>query len=54
MGCLQLALTDPDLVDDAAIDHLAEQVLRMIGTPYDEAHSLADTPQPVAELPERR
>ena len=47
-----MALTDPDLVNNAAIDHLAEQVLRMLGTPYDEAHALAHAPLPVAELPE--
>ena len=35
LATLQLALTDPDLVDEVAIDHLAEQVLRMLGTPYD-------------------
>lgn len=54
MGCLQLALTDPDLVDEIAFDHLAEQVLRMLGTPYAEAHALAHAPLPVAELPEAR
>ena len=54
LATLQLALTDPDLVDDAAIDHLAEQVLRMLGTPDDEAHALAHVPLPVAELPEPR
>jgi AcrR family transcriptional regulator len=52
LATLQMALTDPDLVDDAAIDHLAEQVLRMLGTPYDEAHALAHAPLPVAELPQ--
>jgi AcrR family transcriptional regulator len=52
LATLQLALTDPDLVDDAAFDHLAEQILRMLGTPYDQAHALAHTPLPVAELPE--
>jgi AcrR family transcriptional regulator len=52
LATLQMALTEPALVDDAAIDHLAEQVLRMLGTPYDEAHALAHAPLPVAELPE--
>ena len=54
LATLQLALTDPDLVDDAAIDHHAEQILRMLGTPYDDAHALAHAPLPVAELPEPR
>ena len=35
LATLQLALTDPGLVDDAAIDHFAEQALRMLGAPYD-------------------
>jgi AcrR family transcriptional regulator len=52
LATLQMALTEPALVDDAAIDHLAEQVLRMLGTPYDEAHALAHAPLSVAELPE--
>ncbi|HTF49757.1 MAG TPA: TetR/AcrR family transcriptional regulator [Pseudonocardia sp.] len=52
LATLQLALTDPDLVDDSACDQLAEQMLRMLGTPYDEAHALAYAPLPVAELPE--
>jgi hypothetical protein len=54
LATLQLALTDPGVVDDAAIDHVAEQALRMLGAPYDQAHALAHTPLPVAELPEPR
>ena len=54
LATLQLALTDPDLVDDAAIDHHAEQILRMLGTHYDEAHAIAHAPLPVVELPEPR
>jgi hypothetical protein len=54
LATLQLALTEPALVDDAAIDHLAEQILRMLGTPYDGAHAVAHAPLPVAELPEPR
>ncbi len=50
LATLQMALTEPALGDDAAIDHLAEQILRMLGTPYDEAHALAHAPLPVAEL----
>ena len=52
LAALQLALSDPDLVDDAAIDRHAEQILRMLGTPYDDAHTLAHAPLPVAELPD--
>jgi AcrR family transcriptional regulator len=54
LATLQLALTDPDLVDDPAIDHLAEQTLRILGTPYDQAHTLAHAALPAAELPEPR
>jgi AcrR family transcriptional regulator len=54
LATLQLALTDRDLVDDAAVDYHAEQILRMLGTPYDEAHALAHAPLPIAELPEPR
>ena len=41
LATLQLALTDPDLVNDAACDQLAEQLLRMLGMPFEEAHALA-------------
>jgi AcrR family transcriptional regulator len=54
LATLQLALTDPDLVDDAAVDGFAEQTLRMLGTPYDQAHTLAHGPLPTAQLPEPR
>jgi hypothetical protein len=54
LATLHLALTDPGIVDDAAIDQFAEQVLRMLGTSYEEAHALAHTPLPVVELPEAR
>src|SRR4029450_12177437 len=54
LATLRLALTDPDLADEIAFDHLAEQVLRMLGTPYDQAHALAHAPLPVAGLPEPR
>ena len=52
LATLQLALTEPALGDDAAIDYLVEQVLRMLGIPFDEAHALAHAPLPVAELEE--
>jgi AcrR family transcriptional regulator len=54
LATLQLALTDPDLVDDAAIDEFAEQVLRMLGVSPDEARSLAHAPLPGAEMPDAR
>jgi hypothetical protein len=52
LATLQLALTDPELVDDAAGDQLAEQLLRLLGLPFEEAYALAHAPLPVAELPE--
>jgi AcrR family transcriptional regulator len=53
LATLQMALTNPELVDDAACDHLVEQLLRMLGVPFDEARELAHAPLPVTELPER-
>jgi AcrR family transcriptional regulator len=52
LATLQLALTDPELVDDAAGDQLAEQLLRLLGLPFDEAYALAHAPLPVVEVPE--
>jgi AcrR family transcriptional regulator len=52
LATLQLALTDPDLVDAAACDQLAEQLLRLLGVPFEETH--AYVPLPVAALPEPR
>ena len=54
LATLQMALTDPALVDDAACDRLVEQMLRMLGVPSDEAHELAHAPLPMTELPEPR
>jgi AcrR family transcriptional regulator len=51
LATLQLALTEPDLVDDAACDQLAEQMLRMLGVPFADARTLAHAPLPPAELP---
>jgi AcrR family transcriptional regulator len=51
LATLRLSLTDPDLVDDAACDQLAEQMLRMLGAAHEEAHALAHAPLPPAELP---
>ena len=34
---LQMSLTSPELVDDAACDQLVEQLLRMLGVPFDAA-----------------
>jgi hypothetical protein len=34
---LQMSLTNPELVDDAASDQLVEQLLRLLGVPFDAA-----------------
>ncbi len=52
LATLQMALTHPELVDDAACDQLVEQLLRMLGVPFDEARELAHAPLPDAELSE--
>jgi AcrR family transcriptional regulator len=52
LATLQMALTDPELVDDAACDQLVEQLLRLLGVPFDEARQLAHAPLPDTELPE--
>jgi AcrR family transcriptional regulator len=54
LATLQMALTNPELVDDAACDQLVEQLLRMLGVPFDAARELAHAPLPLAELPEPR
>ena len=54
LATLQMALTHPELVDDAACDQLVEQLLRMLGVPFDEARELAHAPLPGTELPEPR
>ena len=52
LATLQMALTHPELVDDAACDQLVEQLLLMLGVPFDEACQLAHAPLPDTELPE--
>ena len=52
LATLQMALTHPELVDDAACDQLVEQLLRLLGVPFDEARRLAQAPLPDSELPE--
>ena len=54
LATLQMSLTNPELVDDAACDQLVEQLLRMLGVSFDAARELAHAPLPVAELPEPR
>ena len=54
LATLQLSLTHPDLADDTAGDQLAEQLLRMLGVPFEEAHALGNALLPVVELPEPR
>ncbi|MFD3504634.1 TetR/AcrR family transcriptional regulator [Streptomyces sp. NPDC058676] len=46
LATLHLSLSDPELVDDRACDQVAEQLLRMLGLPADEARQLATTPLP--------
>ncbi len=41
LATLQMALTNPELVDDAACDQLVEQLLRMLGVPFGAARELA-------------
>ena len=54
LATLQMALTHPDLVDDAACDQLVEQLLCLLGVLPDEARELAHAPLPGTELPESR
>ena len=49
LATLHLSLTQPELVDDAACDQLAEQLLRMLGLAADDARALASAPLPAAE-----
>ncbi|MGD0255567.1 MAG: TetR/AcrR family transcriptional regulator [Acidimicrobiales bacterium] len=46
LAIVYISLTDPDLVDDAACDQLAEQLLRMLGVAPAEARKLASAPLP--------
>ncbi len=52
LATLQMALTHPELVDDAACDQLVEQLLRLLGVSFDEARQLAHAPLPDTELPD--
>jgi hypothetical protein len=47
LATLQMSLTNPALVDDAACVELVEQLLRMLGVPFDAARELAHAPLPV-------
>jgi hypothetical protein len=51
LATLQVSLTNPELVDRAACDQLVEQLLRMLGVPFD-ARGRWRTPRcRAAELP---
>ncbi|MFE1171890.1 TetR/AcrR family transcriptional regulator [Streptomyces sp. NPDC058773] len=43
---INLWVTDPDVVDEAACDELTEQVLRMLGMPRRSAHAIVNRPLP--------
>jgi AcrR family transcriptional regulator len=44
LATLPMSLTNPELVDDAACDQLVEQLLRMLGVPFEAARELAHAP----------
>jgi len=46
LAVLHVSLVAPDTVTDAMCDEAAEQLLRMLGVPLDEAHALATGPLP--------
>lgn len=46
LAVLHVSLTNPDSVTDATCDETAEQLLRMLGVPLDEARQLATGPLP--------
>jgi hypothetical protein len=46
LAILHVSLVDPERVDDATCDGAAEQLLRMLGVPFDEARELATAPLP--------
>lgn len=54
LATLQIAQTDPDLVDDAACDRLVEGLLRMLGVSFEEARELAYAPLPEPDVPDPR
>jgi AcrR family transcriptional regulator len=46
LAILHVSLSNPDSVTDATCDEAAEQLLRMLGVPLDEAHEIATAPLP--------
>ncbi|WP_238412963.1 TetR/AcrR family transcriptional regulator [Saccharothrix deserti] len=46
LAVLHVSLVDPDSVTDSTCDEAAEQLLRMLGVPLDEARVLATAPLP--------
>jgi hypothetical protein len=44
LAILHVSLSNPDSVTDATCDEAAEQLLRMLGVPLDEAHQIATAP----------
>ena len=46
LAVLHMSLVSPDKVTDATCDEAAEQLLRMLGLPLDEAHRVATAPLP--------
>jgi AcrR family transcriptional regulator len=46
LAVLHVSLVDPERVTDSASDEVAEQLLRMLGIPVDEARKLAAAPLP--------
>jgi AcrR family transcriptional regulator len=46
LAILHVSLSHPDTVTDATCDEAAEQLLRMLGVPLDEAHEIATAPLP--------
>ncbi|MFI9812533.1 TetR/AcrR family transcriptional regulator [Saccharothrix variisporea] len=49
LAVLHLSLTHPDAVTDATCDEAAEQLLRMLGVPPEEAHEIATAPLPALD-----
>lgn len=46
LAVLHVSLANPDAVTDATCDEAAEQLLRMLGVPLDEAREIATAPLP--------
>ncbi|MEJ2852456.1 MULTISPECIES: TetR/AcrR family transcriptional regulator [unclassified Saccharothrix] len=49
LAVLHVSLANPDGVTDATCDEAAEQLLRMLGVPLDEAHEIATAPLPALD-----